>query len=104
MWGEKPYDKRINPVENLLVSIGAVGEGFHNYHHTFPQDYATSEFGSIYFNVTKGFIDFMALIGQAYDRNKMSPEMVMARRKRTGDLSELPEEHRPLNTEHEHDY
>ena len=35
--GNKPYDKRINPAQNLLVSFFALGEGFHNYHHTFPQ-------------------------------------------------------------------
>jgi stearoyl-CoA desaturase (Delta-9 desaturase) len=89
MWGWKPYDKSINPVENLLVSIGAIGEGFHNYHHTFPQDYATSEYGAMYFNMTKGFIDFMAFFGLAYNRNKVSKEAVLQRRKRTGDLSKL---------------
>ena len=105
-WGWKPYDKRINPVENLFVSIGAIGEGFHNYHHTFPQDYATSEFGAVYFNFTKGFIDFMALIGMAYDRKKCSAEMVLQRRKKTGDLSELANDpqHAHSNEMHEHDY
>lgn len=102
MWGWKPYDKRINPVENLFVSLGAIGEGFHNYHHTFPQDYATSEYGAAYLNFTKGFIDAMAFIGQAYDRKKMSEETVLNRRKRTGDLSEL--EHREHDESHEHDY
>ena len=29
MWGNKPYDQHINPAENILVTIGAVGEGFH---------------------------------------------------------------------------
>lgn len=29
MWGNKPYDQHINPSENILVTIGAVGEGFH---------------------------------------------------------------------------
>ena len=101
MWGYKKYDKRINPVENILVSIGAVGEGFHNYHHTFPQDYATSEYGMAYFNLTKAFIDFMALIGQAYDRNKISAEMVLARRKRTGDLSNIELAN---GDQHEHAY
>jgi stearoyl-CoA desaturase (delta-9 desaturase) len=64
MYGNKPYDKRINPVENICVSIQALGEGFHNYHHTFPQDYAASEHGFGYFNPTKGFIDLMAFFGQ----------------------------------------
>lgn len=26
MWGNRPYDKTINPAENLLVSFGAVGK------------------------------------------------------------------------------
>jgi len=107
MWGYKKYDKRINPVENILVSIGAVGEGFHNYHHTFPQDYATSEYGATYFNLTKGFIDFMALFGLAYDRVKISPEIVIARRKRTGDLSHVDEHDHGFHGNqysHEHDY
>jgi hypothetical protein len=29
MWGWKPYDKSINPVENLFVSLGAHGEGMY---------------------------------------------------------------------------
>jgi stearoyl-CoA desaturase (delta-9 desaturase) len=27
IWGDKPYDKHINPVENLLISFLAIGEG-----------------------------------------------------------------------------
>nr|ATI22175.1 delta-9 desaturase [Brachionus koreanus]QBO56257.1 fatty acid desaturase 9 [Brachionus koreanus] len=102
MWGMRPYDKKINPAENLFVSMGAIGEGFHNYHHTFPMDYSTSEHGSVYFNFTKFFIDFMALIGQAYDRNKVSPAQILARRKRTGDLSRQTDQEDEV--EHEHDY
>ncbi|CAF1159075.1 unnamed protein product, partial [Didymodactylos carnosus] len=85
-WGMKPYDRRINPSENLFVSIGAIGEGFHNYHHTFPFDYSTSEYGFKYFNLTTGFINVMAKIGWAYDLKKVSPEMIKQRRLRTGDL------------------
>lgn len=85
MWGNKPYDKTINPSENKLVVFLAFGEGFHNYHHTFPFDYSTSEFGFGY-NVTTMFIDFFAFIGQVTDRKKMSKEMILNRRKRTGDM------------------
>jgi stearoyl-CoA desaturase (delta-9 desaturase) len=106
-WGDRPYDKSINPAQNILVSIGAIGEGFHNYHHTFPQDYSTSEFGAVYFNFTKAFIDFMALLGQAYDRNKISAETVLKRRQRTGDLT-MNEDVNHHDHEHhsddEHDY
>jgi stearoyl-CoA desaturase (delta-9 desaturase) len=33
MFGSKPYDKHIMSVENVSVSIAAMGEGWHNYHH-----------------------------------------------------------------------
>ena len=86
LWGSKPYDKFINPAENLYVAFGAIGEGFHNYHHTFPQDYSTSEFGWK-MNVTTMFIDSMACLGQVTYRKKMPYELVFRRKQRTGDGS-----------------
>ena len=52
-------------VESPIVSFLALGEGWHNYHHVFPWDYKTGEFGSYKLNVTTGFIDFCAKIGLA---------------------------------------
>ena len=37
LWGTRPYDKKSNPAENFLVSLVTTGEGWHNYHHAFPQ-------------------------------------------------------------------
>jgi len=82
-FGNKPYDKTIGPTENMLVSILAMGEGFHNYHHTFPYDYSTSEWGYT-FNTTTKLIDLMAFIGQAYDLRSASSGTVEARSTRTG--------------------
>jgi len=82
-FGNKPYDKTIGPTENMLVSILAMGEGFHNYHHTFPYDYSTSEWGYT-FNTTTKLIDLMASIGQAYDLRSASSGTVEARSTRTG--------------------
>nr|QGT37389.1 stearoyl-coenzyme A desaturase 1 [Pampus argenteus] len=86
MWGNRPYDKNINPRENKFVTFSAIGEGFHNYHHTFPYDYATSEFGCK-LNLTTCFIDFMCFLGLATDCKRVSHELVMARLQRTGDGS-----------------
>jgi stearoyl-CoA desaturase (delta-9 desaturase) len=86
-YGRKPYDKHINPAENRATIIGAIGEGFHNYHHTFPWDYATSEFGPKY-NLTTCFIDLCASIGWAYDRKTVSPNVIRQRKERTGDINE----------------
>jgi len=84
MWGRRPYDKNINPSENRGVSWWALGEGFHNYHHTFPWDYATSELGYD-LNLSKMFIDFFAWFGWAYERKVVSPETIKQRKLRTGD-------------------
>lgn len=86
MWGQKPYDKFISPAENMFVSFLAIGEGFHNYHHTFPWDYSTSELGWK-MNFSTMFIDFMAKVGWAYDLKKPTEEMVLKRAMRTGDGS-----------------
>ncbi len=62
------------------------GEGFHNYHHTFPHDYAASEFGNR-LNLTKAFIDVMCFFGLAKDCRRVTRETIMARVQRTGDGS-----------------
>lgn len=87
LWGRRPYDKTINPSENRSVSIWALGEGFHNYHHTFPWDYATSELGYD-LNLTKLFIDTFAKLGWAYERKVVTPDMIKQRKLRTGDTAE----------------
>ncbi|XP_073934628.1 acyl-CoA desaturase 1-like isoform X2 [Castor canadensis] len=83
LYGYRPYDKNISPRENIMVSIVSLGEGFHNYHHSFPYDYSASEYRWS-LNVTTFFIDCMAAIGLAYDRKKVSKAAVLARIKKAG--------------------
>lgn len=61
------------------------GEGFHNYHHTFPYDYAASEFGSR-LNLTTAFINLMCALGLAKDPKTVSKVTIIARMQRTGDV------------------
>ncbi|XP_011698188.1 PREDICTED: acyl-CoA Delta(11) desaturase [Wasmannia auropunctata] len=89
MWGQKPYDKSISPVENIAVSIASLGEGYHNYHHVFPWDYKTGELGENPFNWTTSFIDAFARIGWAYERKYVSPDMIHRRAYRCGDGSHV---------------
>lgn len=88
MWGNKPYDARINPSENPCVAFLAAGEGFHNYHHTFPQDYSTSEWGWR-LNLTTAFIDVCAALGLASDRKSIPRETILRRKVRTGEGAEM---------------
>eukprot|EP00470_Lotharella_oceanica_P004292 CAMPEP_0170175124 /NCGR_PEP_ID=MMETSP0040_2-20121228/8260_1 /TAXON_ID=641309 /ORGANISM="Lotharella oceanica, Strain CCMP622" /LENGTH=294 /DNA_ID=CAMNT_0010417007 /DNA_START=132 /DNA_END=1016 /DNA_ORIENTATION=- len=71
LWGSRPYDVKSNPAENAWVAIASIGEGWHNWHHAFPFDYAASELGiSQQFNPTKLFIDFCCLFGLASGRKR----------------------------------
>lgn len=66
LYGDHPYDPKSWPAENPLVSVGAIGEGWHNWHHKYPFDYAASEFGiGKQFNPTKLFIDTCITLGLA---------------------------------------
>lgn len=70
------------------MSIGALGEGWHNYHHVFPWDYRTGELGSKY-NPSTTFIDFFAKIGWAYDLKFATRPMIVRRAKKSGDGSHV---------------
>lgn len=75
MFGEKPYNERMASRENSWVSFGAVGEGYHNFHHAFPYDYAAGETGNL-FNPTKLLIDLMYVLGQAYNLKQASTSLI----------------------------
>jgi len=53
-----------------------LGEGWHNYHHTFPFDYKAAEL-PYYFNLTTILIDLCAKIGWAYDLKLATPEVLL---------------------------
>jgi len=55
----------------FLVSFFAMGEGWHNWHHAYPWDYATSEYGWFKrWNPTKITIDVWAFFGLVWDRKR----------------------------------
>ncbi|XP_063375336.1 acyl-CoA Delta-9 desaturase-like [Cydia amplana] len=86
-WGYKPYDKHMLATDMRTLSLMMLGESFHNYHHAFPWDYKTAEFGGSICNLTTIFIDFCAKIGWAYDLKTVSEEIIQKRVTRTGDGS-----------------
>lgn len=88
LWGSRSYDVTQHPSDNRFVCFAAIGEGFHNYHHVFPYDYATSEWGPS-LNMTTIMIDLFASLGLAYDCKQVSQEAIDRVRRRKGDLSSL---------------
>ena len=77
IFGDRPYNKEIQPRENWWVAITGMGEGFHNYHHTFPWDYTIAESGLSYWNPAKWFIDAMFRLGLCSNLKRPSRELVL---------------------------
>mmetsp|Transcript_17783 Transcript_17783/g.20484 ORF Transcript_17783/g.20484 Transcript_17783/m.20484 type:complete len:333 (+) Transcript_17783:123-1121(+) len=80
LYGDHPYDTLSYPAENPVVSFFAVGEGWHNWHHKYPFDYAASEFGiSSQFNPSKLLIDTFAFFGGVWGRKRGCGSWAMGR-------------------------
>jgi stearoyl-CoA desaturase (Delta-9 desaturase) len=87
-FGSHPYDPSSWPAENPLVSFFAVGEGWHNWHHKYPYDYAASEFGVVkQYNPTKLFIDTCCLLGLASECKRATGSWSKLKLKRERELS-----------------
>jgi stearoyl-CoA desaturase (delta-9 desaturase) len=87
LFGDHPYDPASWPAENPMVSYGALGEGWHNWHHKYPYDYAASEFGiDKQFNPTKLFLDVMVMLGQAWDVKRGTGAWTKLREKREAEI------------------
>uniref|UniRef100_A0A1B0CZP4 Fatty acid desaturase domain-containing protein n=1 Tax=Phlebotomus papatasi TaxID=29031 RepID=A0A1B0CZP4_PHLPP len=86
LYGTRPYDKTILPVQSRFVSFCVLGEGWHNYHHAFPWDYKISEYGHPH-NFAATIIEYCAKKGWAYDLKSATEESIKNRVERTGDNS-----------------
>lgn len=84
--GTHPYDKTQSATDNFAMVCLSFGEGYHNYHHVFPWDYRSGEFGDFgHFNLSAVLIDFFANMGWVYDRKLVSQEMIHRRVMKSGD-------------------
>lgn len=87
---EHAFDARatgIGPRVSLLTTILALGEGWHDYHHLFPWDYAAAELGAWdQWNPTKVFIDACNTVGLVSGRRRCSSGLQQARRAQLADL------------------
>ena len=87
LFGDHPYDAQW-PAENPFVSLAAIGEGWHNWHHKYPYDYAASEFGvSSQFNPTKLFIDTCCALGLASNRKRATNSWARTKQRRDDDAN-----------------
>ncbi|KAI1283810.1 Delta(9)-fatty-acid desaturase fat-6 [Halotydeus destructor] len=74
-FGDKPYSAKIAPTDSVWTAIIMYGGGYHNFHHMFPSDYASSEpFRKV--NLSRDFIKLMAKVGLAYNLKTASQSVV----------------------------
>lgn len=71
-WGDKPFSQEQTAVDNYFLSLLTFGEGYHNYHHTFANDYRNGV-RWFHFDPTKWIIWTLNKLGLAHDLKKMSP-------------------------------
>lgn len=77
-WGEKPFSQEHSAVNNWIISLLTFGEGYHNYHHTFANDYRNG----IYwwqFDPTKWLIWILSKFGLAKNLRRMDPYTIKKR-------------------------
>jgi stearoyl-CoA desaturase (delta-9 desaturase) len=65
-FGEKTFSAYHTSFDSLLTAVLTLGEGYHNYHHEFPQDYRNG-IRAFHYDPTKWLIATLAWMGLAYD-------------------------------------
>lgn len=83
IWGDRRYNVNGNPCESTFTSLVAMGEGWHDWHHRYPFDYATAE-GGVWeqYNPSKLLIDIAAFLGMAWDLRRAIPAWEMLKNER----------------------
>lgn len=69
-WGDKPFCQEQSAVDNYFLSILTFGEGYHNYHHVFANDYRNG-IRWFHFDPTKWLIWTLNKLGLAHGLKRM---------------------------------
>ncbi|KAG0173613.1 hypothetical protein DFQ28_008253 [Apophysomyces sp. BC1034] len=64
--GEDTFDDHHTPRDHWITALATLGEGYHNFHHEFPQDYRNAILAYQY-DPTKWLIKALSWVGLAYD-------------------------------------
>lgn len=77
-WGDKPFSQEQSAVNNYIISFLTFGEGYHNYHHTFANDYRNGV-RWYHFDPTKWMIWALSKVGLAYNLKTMDSVLINKR-------------------------
>ena len=70
-WGSRTYSREHSAVDNFVIALLTVGEGYHNYHHTFASDYRNGA-RWYHFDPTKWTIWLLSRVGLTSDLKRYS--------------------------------
>lgn len=74
--GKQPYSDRNSSRDSWIPAIFTYGEGYHNYHHTFPSDYRNG-IRAHHWDPTKWLIRFLAWAGQAHGLQRIPNSTIL---------------------------
>ena len=77
-WGDKPFCQEQSAVNNYVIALLTFGEGYHNYHHTFAQDYRNG-IRWYHFDPTKWLIWTLNKLGLASNLRAMDSYTIKKR-------------------------
>lgn len=90
--GDTSYDDKHTPRDWFFTAIITMGEGYHNFHHQFPQDYRNA-IKFYQYDPTKWFIYALSLVGLTYDlkifpQNEVSKGALLMKEKKLNKIRE----------------
>lgn len=77
-WGDKPFCQEQSAVNNYVIALLTFGEGYHNYHHTFANDYRNG-IRWYHFDPTKWVIWTLNKLGLASDLKRIDSYTIKKR-------------------------
>lgn len=78
-FGNHTFDDERSPRDHFITALLTLGEGYHNFHHEFPNDYRNGT-KWYHYDPTKWLIRFFAMLGLTYEM-KVFPENEVAKGK-----------------------
>jgi stearoyl-CoA desaturase (delta-9 desaturase) len=79
MVGRQPYSREHSARDSAVMAVLAFGEGYHNYHHSFPFDYRNG-IKRWHFDPAKWAIYCLSRVGLAYDLRRASDAAILKAR------------------------
>jgi stearoyl-CoA desaturase (Delta-9 desaturase) len=78
-FGRQPYSDRDSSRDSFALALITMGEGYHNFHHTFPGDYRNGV-RWYHWDPTKWWIFVLSVIGLTWRLNRTPGQRVLRAR------------------------